>query len=107
MASGGRLSDRKFRRELQKLNLNYARGLRLLAPQIPMQRAVEVAYEYINTFLVTRDFEASMKLVDSELPQIERQRVVWLYQQAEDLHFRHTGEHVEVPSGDPFKMDDI
>ena len=107
MASGGRLSDRKFRKELQKLNINHAKGLRMLAPEIPMQRAVEIYYEYINTFLQTKDFDASMKLVGPELPQIERQRTVALFQKVAGINFRHTGEHIEVPSGDPFKMNDI
>lgn len=107
MPIGGRLSARKFRKELQRLNINHARGLRVLAPQIPMERAVEIYYEYINTFLESKDFEASMKLINPELPQVERQRAVALFQQVEELHYRHTGEHIEVPFGDPFKMKDI
>lgn len=107
MARDGRISARKFRKELKKLNINHAKGLRTLAPQIPMQKAVEIYHEYINTFLTTKDFDASMKLVNPDLPQIERQRVVGLFQKAEELHYRHTGEHIQVPSGDPFKMNDI
>lgn len=101
------LSDRKFRKELKKLNIDHAKGLRLIAPQIPMQRAVEIYHEYINTFLITKDFSASMNLLDPELPQIERQRTVALFQKAAELHHRHTGEHIDVPSGDPFKMEDV
>jgi hypothetical protein len=99
------MGKRKMVRELSKLQRDHARGLRLLAPQIPYETAMRIVDQHMTRLIESRDFDLSMAAMNPELPQLERQRVVALYQKVSDIVFRHTGERISVPNGDAFQMD--